>query len=156
SECVQPVGKFKNETAATFTMVHCGPTKQDAYETAARSFEWYPKHGGGLIASVAEWLEERRQDLGTYQDAAGPPQHPRGGALEHPNFDYIHSGRAGVGGDPGGGVETGRPYEAGGCDLLLCLVNPYDIPHEKVMESIELFGKHVIPEFDKEKAATAG
>jgi len=156
SECAQPVGKFKNETAATFTMVHCGPTKQDAYETAARSFEWYPKHGGGLIASVAEWLEERKQDLGTYQYAAGPLQHRRDGALEHLNFDYIHGVGAGVVGDPDECVETCRRYEAAGCDLLLCLVNPYDIPHEKVMESIELFGKHVIPEFDKEKAATAG
>jgi len=28
------------------------------------------------------------------------------------------------------------------------LVNPYDIPHDKVMQTIELLGKHVIPEFD--------
>ena len=41
----------------------------------------------------------------------------------------------------------GKRYEAVGCDLLLCLVNPYKIPHEKVMQSIELIGKHVIPEF---------
>jgi hypothetical protein len=26
-------------------------------------------------------------------------------------------------------------------------VNPYKIPHEKVMQSIELMGKHVIPAF---------
>ena len=33
-------------------------------------FEWYPEYGGGLIASVAEWQEERGvtgTDLGTYQ-----------------------------------------------------------------------------------------
>ena len=40
-----------------------------------------------------------------------------------------------------------KRYEAAGCDLLLCLVNPYKIPHEKVMQTIELMGKHVIPEF---------
>ncbi len=28
-------GKFKNETAATFTMVHCAPTKDEAYDVAA-------------------------------------------------------------------------------------------------------------------------
>jgi hypothetical protein len=32
-------------------------------------------------------------------------------------------------------------------DLLLCLVNPYKIPHEAVMQTIELMGKYVIPEF---------
>jgi hypothetical protein len=30
---------------------------------------------------------------------------------------------------------------------MLCLVNPYDIPHDKVMQSIELMGKEVIPHF---------
>ena len=31
--------------------------------------------------------------------------------------------------------------------LLLCLVNPYKIPHESVMQTIELMGTHVIPKF---------
>ena len=43
-------------------------------------------------------------------------------------------------------VAPGRS-EAVGCDLLLCLVNPLKIPHEKVMQSIELMGKYVLPEF---------
>jgi hypothetical protein len=30
---------------------------------------------------------------------------------------------------------------------LLCLVNPYEIPHEKVMQTIELMGRHVLPAF---------
>jgi hypothetical protein len=29
----------------------------------------------------------------------------------------------------------------------LCLVNPYSIPHDKVMQSIELLGEHVVPAF---------
>jgi hypothetical protein len=36
-----------------------------------------------------------------------------------------------------------------GCELLFCLLNPYKIPHEEVMHSIELLGTHVIPELDK-------
>ena len=70
AECEQPAGKFVNETAATFTMVLCAPTNEEATEVARESFEWYPKHGGGLIASVAEWQEERGVtggQLGTYQ-----------------------------------------------------------------------------------------
>ena len=34
-----------------------------------------------------------------------------------------------------------------GFDTLLCLVNPYRIPHEAVMETIELMGTEVIPKF---------
>jgi len=40
-----------------------------------------------------------------------------------------------------------KRYEAVGCELLFCLLNPYKIPLEEVMHSIELLGKHVIPEF---------
>jgi alkanesulfonate monooxygenase SsuD/methylene tetrahydromethanopterin reductase-like flavin-dependent oxidoreductase (luciferase family) len=147
AECAEPVGKFKNETAATFTMVHCAPTKDEAYDVARESFEWYPKAGARLIGSVAEWMEEKQQALGTYQYAADALQHDREGALDHLTFDYIHDAGAGVVGDPAECIETLKRYEAAGCDLLLCLVNPYDIPHEKVMQSIELLGKEVIPEF---------
>ena len=44
-------------------------------------------------------------------------------------------------------LEMCRLYEEAGIDLLLCLVNPYNIPHEAVMETIELMGTEVIPHF---------
>jgi alkanesulfonate monooxygenase SsuD/methylene tetrahydromethanopterin reductase-like flavin-dependent oxidoreductase (luciferase family) len=50
-------------------------------------------------------------------------------------------------GDPDRCIEICKRYEAVGCELLFCLLNPYKIPHEEVMRSIELLGKHVIPEF---------
>jgi hypothetical protein len=37
--------------------------------------------------------------------------------------------------------------ENAGVDLLLCLVNPHKIPHEKVMQTIERMGAEVIPAF---------
>ena len=33
-------------------------------------------------------------------------------------------------------------------DVLLCLVNPYKVPHDKLMQTIELMGKYVVPEFN--------
>jgi alkanesulfonate monooxygenase SsuD/methylene tetrahydromethanopterin reductase-like flavin-dependent oxidoreductase (luciferase family) len=147
AECVKPVGKFKNNQAATFTMVHCAPTKEEAYSVAKESFEWYPKAGASLIASVAEWMNETKQALGTYEYAASALQHKNEGAFEHLNFDYIHSAGAGVVGDPDECIETCKRYEAAGCDLLLCLVNPLKIPHDKVMQSIELMGREVLPAF---------
>ena len=53
-----------------------------------------------------------------------------------------------IAGDPDEVVERFKAYEATGCDLLLCLVNPYNISHEHVMETIELMGRYVIPEFE--------
>ncbi|MBV8957975.1 MAG: LLM class flavin-dependent oxidoreductase, partial [Actinobacteria bacterium] len=136
AECKEPAGKFVNDQAATFTMVHCAPTREEAYEVARESFEWYPQHGAHLIASVAEWMEGR--ELGTYAYTGEALKHEREGSFAHMNFDYLHSSGSGVVGDPDEVIEACRRYEQAGCDLLLCLLNPYKIPHEQVMRSIEL------------------
>jgi alkanesulfonate monooxygenase SsuD/methylene tetrahydromethanopterin reductase-like flavin-dependent oxidoreductase (luciferase family) len=146
AECAQPVGKFVNDQAATFTMVHCAPTNEQAAEDAAESFVWYVKHGAGLIASVAEMLEGK--DLGTYEYAAAPLKMEREGLFEHITFDFLRDSGSAVVGDPDQCIAAAKRYEAMGCDLLLCLVNPYKVPHDKVMQSIELLGKHVLPAFD--------
>ena len=52
--CTEPVGKFVNNRAATFTMVLCSESETEAWETARESFEWYPKKGARLIGSVAD------------------------------------------------------------------------------------------------------
>ncbi len=148
--CEQPAGKFVNDTAATFTMVLCAPTNEEATEVARESFEWYPKYGGGLIASVAEWQEERGitgDALGTYQYTGDALKHKRDGVMGQLTIDYLRDSGSAVMGDPDACIAAAKRYEAVGCDLLLCLVNPYKIPHEKVMQTIELMGKHVLPEF---------
>ncbi len=149
AECTQPAGKFRNETAATFTMVHCAPTAEEAKEVAKESFEWYPGYGGGLIASVAEWMEERNRtdDLDTYQYTADMLARKREGVMSHITIDYLMDSGSAVMGTPDQCIASAKKYEEVGCDLLLCLVNPLKIPHEKVMQSIELLGKHVLPEF---------
>ena len=65
------------------------------------------------------------------------------------SMDILQSLGACACGTPDDVVDICRRYEAAGVDLLLCLVNPYDIPHDKVMESLRLFGEHVIPYFKK-------
>ncbi len=60
-------------------------------------------------------------------------------------FDYLVESGACVVGDPERGLEIATRYKAADCDLLLCLLNPYKIPHLSVMRSIELLGEHVIP-----------
>jgi alkanesulfonate monooxygenase SsuD/methylene tetrahydromethanopterin reductase-like flavin-dependent oxidoreductase (luciferase family) len=145
AECANPVGKFVNSQAATFTMVHCAPTTEEAQEHAAESFVWYVKHGAALIGSVAELLEGK--DLGTYQYAAAPLQMEREGLFEHITFDFLRDSGSAVVGNPDQCIAAAKRYEAIGCDLLLCLVNPYKIGHEQVMQSIELLGKHVLPAF---------
>jgi alkanesulfonate monooxygenase SsuD/methylene tetrahydromethanopterin reductase-like flavin-dependent oxidoreductase (luciferase family) len=147
AECAKPVGRFKNERAATFTMVHVADTNQRAYDEAAESMVWYPKAATRFIGALADWMAS--EDLGSYQYALEAKKLHEGGLADRLGFDYIRDSGAAVVGDPDRAIELAKRYEAAGCELLFCLVNPYKIPHAAVMRSIELLGKHVIPEFDK-------
>jgi alkanesulfonate monooxygenase SsuD/methylene tetrahydromethanopterin reductase-like flavin-dependent oxidoreductase (luciferase family) len=145
--CTTPIGAFVNDRAATFTMALCSRDRQTAYDTARESFEWYPKTGARQIASMTDWMLENRQELGSYAYAADMKKIDDEGALDLLSLDYLVEANACVLGTPDDCIKTCRLYEEAGIDLLLCLVNPYKIPHEAVMETIELMGTEVIPHF---------
>jgi len=149
ADCKEPVGKFVNSTAATFTMVHCADTNERARAEAEESFVWYPKTAGRSIASLASWMAGEGKDLGNYAYAGDALKGEEAGFFDHLTMDYLYDSGAGVVGDPDRCIELCKRYEAVGCELLFCLLNPYKMTHEQVMHSIELLGTHVIPEFDK-------
>jgi alkanesulfonate monooxygenase SsuD/methylene tetrahydromethanopterin reductase-like flavin-dependent oxidoreductase (luciferase family) len=144
--CDKPLAKFMNNHVAAFTMVNCAPSKEESYEIAKSSFEWYPQQVLGMHAQMADWLEDMDGDLGTFDYLKYPREMVRKGEHKIP-FSRLRDSKAVICGDPDQVIETCRVYEQVGVDLLLCLVNPYAIPHEKAMQTIELMGKYVIPEF---------
>jgi alkanesulfonate monooxygenase SsuD/methylene tetrahydromethanopterin reductase-like flavin-dependent oxidoreductase (luciferase family) len=146
-KCETPIGKYVHNEAATFTMCLVAPNEADAREAARESFEWYPKVGARQIAAVAEWMAERQQELGNYDYAADMKAVADDGSLDLLSLEYLIESGACVLGTPDQAVEACRRYEEAGVDLLLCLVNPYKISHEQVMQTIELMGTHVISEF---------
>jgi alkanesulfonate monooxygenase SsuD/methylene tetrahydromethanopterin reductase-like flavin-dependent oxidoreductase (luciferase family) len=147
ARCTNPLASFVNNQAATFTMALCSRDEREAWDAARTSFEWYPKAGARQIAGVAEWMSERKQDLGNYGYAADMKRIDDDGSLDLLSLDYLVEAGACVLGTPEQCLEACKKYEEAGVDLLLCLVNPYDIPHESVMQTIELMGKEVIPHF---------
>jgi len=60
-------------------------------------------------------------------------------------FELLDDMDAVIVGDPETCIRKVRRYREAGCDQLLCLMQPYRIPPEKVMKSIDLFGRYVIP-----------
>jgi alkanesulfonate monooxygenase SsuD/methylene tetrahydromethanopterin reductase-like flavin-dependent oxidoreductase (luciferase family) len=144
-EQAEPIGKVANGRAATFTMVHCAETAAEARANAAESFEWYARRGVEQIATLGHWQQELHHDLATYQYTKAMAQID----TKFLTFDFLESTGACIVGDPERCIETARRYRAAGCDILLCLVQPWKIPHEKVMKSIELLGKHVIPALER-------
>jgi len=145
--CATPLGAFVNNHAATFTMALCAPDRQQALDAARQSFEWYPAKGARQIATLTYWMAERHQDLGTYSYAADLKKTEDAGLLDLISLEYLVEANACVLGTPEECVAMCRLYEEAGIDLLLCLVNPYNVPHETVMQTIELMGTEVIPKF---------
>ena len=141
-----PVGKFVNDRAATFTMVHCAPTKERGVRRRRRVVRLVrparrPAHRLGRRAARGQGPRHLPVRRRAARSTTGPAR-----SASSTSTTSTSIGSAVVG-DPDECIETAKRYEAAGCDLLLCLVNPYKIPHEKVMRSIELIGKHVIPAF---------
>ena len=60
-----------------------------------------------------------------------------------------------IAGNPDSCIEALKKHEATGIDQMMIMMQTETIPHEKVMESIELFGKYVIPEFNKTEKVTS-
>jgi alkanesulfonate monooxygenase SsuD/methylene tetrahydromethanopterin reductase-like flavin-dependent oxidoreductase (luciferase family) len=145
--CEKPIGAFVNNQAATFTMAICAPDRDEAIANARESFEWYPKAGSRAIASLTDWMAERKEDLGTYSYAADMKSRDDQGLLDLMRLEYLTDSNACILGTPDECIESCRAYEEAGVDLLLCLVNPYKISHEAVMQTIELMGTEVIPKF---------
>jgi alkanesulfonate monooxygenase SsuD/methylene tetrahydromethanopterin reductase-like flavin-dependent oxidoreductase (luciferase family) len=146
--CKKPLGAAVNDRAACFTMVNCAATKQASYDASRESFQWYAKRSAELVSSVPLWLEEMKAEAdGTYAYLEEARKAVEQRLHELASLEALLAMNAVIAGDPDEVVERCRAYEATGADLLLCLVNPYKIPHEQVMQTIELMGKHVIPEF---------
>jgi alkanesulfonate monooxygenase SsuD/methylene tetrahydromethanopterin reductase-like flavin-dependent oxidoreductase (luciferase family) len=137
----EPIGRFVNARAATFTMVHCAETTKEAVADARESFAWYAQTGVRQIQTLGQWQIELEKEYATYE-------YTKPIAEMDPSFltfDFLEQTGACVVGDPERCIETARRYQAAGCELLLCLVQPHAIPQDKVMRSIELLGEHVLP-----------
>jgi alkanesulfonate monooxygenase SsuD/methylene tetrahydromethanopterin reductase-like flavin-dependent oxidoreductase (luciferase family) len=127
-------------------MVNCASTKEASYDASRGAYEWYAKHAVNGAAEFSDWLEERSGRLGTYGYTDRMRAAAQSGRADVAlTFDKMMGNNSVIAGDPDEVIERARQYGDAGVDELLCLFNPYDIPHENVMASIRLLGEHVLP-----------
>ncbi len=135
----RPAGAFTNNQAATFTLVYCAPTNEEARADAAEACVWYSRRAVELPWKLAESTGEA-----TYQYFRDTWEKI---PLERVTFDWLNERDMVIVGDPATCIEKVQKYQAAGIDQLLCHMQTYNIPHEKVMRSIRLFAEHVLPHF---------
>ena len=61
-----------------------------------------------------------------------------------------------IGGDPESCIRTIKQFEDIGVDQLTMLIQTETVPHEQVVKSLEMFGKHVLPAFRQPASAVTG
>jgi hypothetical protein len=170
----KPVGKVINDQWLSATMGLCGRDNQAARELAAKSLRTFFGPDRPYLKDQTHLYEQLVESWG------GVPEHltanfarylKRDGAAGAPEVDL--SGGSGqiasalwnqidadtlvdrgvlVAGDPESCLKSIAIHEAAGVDELQFLMATETVAHEKVMSSIELFGKYVIPELKKRTA----
>lgn len=144
----KPVGATVNNQAATFTLVHCAETDEQAIAEAERGFLSYVH---AQIASTGPVLEARRSGRSPDEIAADPTfevQEYEGVDLRTVDMKFLIDNGMCVVGSPDSCIkQIERIKREADLDKLLCMMQFWSLPHEKTMRAIELFGKYVIPHF---------
>ncbi len=136
--CTKPIGAQKHFGAATFTMVHCAETDREARENAAESIMWYTRYAWDLIIELAKKSQAPSYAYTQKMYDLDPAKI---------TFDFLDQNDMIIVGSPETCIKKIKRYQENGMTQLLCFMQIYKIPHQKIMDSIRLFGKHVIPYF---------
>ena len=166
-----PVGAEVNNQWANSTLGYCGEDNKEARELVTRSIKTflgpdkpYVQDQRDVYAKllenwggVPEHLRGNFKSLGDVKldDTENPESYVKGYGYEtivHRAWDEMDADTLCdrgviIGGDPESCIKAIKKHEEVGCDQLMILIQSETIPHEKVMKSIEMFGKYVLPEF---------
>ena len=133
-----PVGSFVNDQVAALCIVHCGEDGEEARRVGGPEGAWFVQMAENLYAP---WAGREVPD--SYKFAVDAIQTER---VDKTAQDHLDSGAFAMG-TPDEIIEVMKKYQEAGVDQVLCFVQPGNLPHTKIMDSIKLMGKHVIPYF---------
>jgi alkanesulfonate monooxygenase SsuD/methylene tetrahydromethanopterin reductase-like flavin-dependent oxidoreductase (luciferase family) len=136
SECTDPVGQFVNDNAMVTSGVYCASDRERAREQATR-------FGANYLITMVALYHDTMPRPGVPMWPAAPPT-PSADDLDM----LIRDGFL-LCGTPEEICEQLDTHVRTGVDQL-CFGVPNGLEQEESLEMIELFGKEVIPEFDKD------
>jgi alkanesulfonate monooxygenase SsuD/methylene tetrahydromethanopterin reductase-like flavin-dependent oxidoreductase (luciferase family) len=169
-----PVGKLVNDQWLSATMAFCDHDNKTARELAARSlrtffgpdrpylkdqthlYEQLVESWGGvpdhLKANFARYLKTDGAEGAPVVDLSGGSGQIATALWNQIDADTLVDRGVLVAGDPESCLRSIAIHEEAGVDELQFLMATESVPHERVMSSIEMFGRHVIPELKKQPA----
>ena len=172
-----PVGAVINDQWASSTLGVCLEDNKEAREMGARSIKNffgpnrpYVQDQKDVYARLLEqWggiPDHLSQNFSRYVEVSdkevpdGALDLSGGGSIAHKiwndlDADTLSDRAVIIAGDPDSCIEALKKHEATGVDQMMIMMQTESVPHDKVMKSIELFGKYVIPEFKKSEEMAA-
>jgi alkanesulfonate monooxygenase SsuD/methylene tetrahydromethanopterin reductase-like flavin-dependent oxidoreductase (luciferase family) len=150
-EC-EPVGSFVNDRVAAATIAVCAPTREEAKQTAKEAIDFTTRKGAELFTPFAKQEVKGYEYYKKMAEAAVALGDYR---LSMEDLDKRIEAGAVMVGDPEDCIKVAKMYESAGTDLILMLVQVGSVPHEKVMQTIELIAKYVAPKFKNGTRAAA-
>jgi alkanesulfonate monooxygenase SsuD/methylene tetrahydromethanopterin reductase-like flavin-dependent oxidoreductase (luciferase family) len=147
----EQVGAFKNEQVGAFTLVACDENRQAARDLGGENGLWYFETIKKIYNPV--WQGKSLDDIPpSYRwHAQNVTQAERLRTQDKLDYNALIDSGAFCMGNPDDCIRAIERYEAAGADQLLAFVQIGRIPHERIMNTLRLFGKYVIPHF-QEKA----
>ncbi len=137
-EHANPVGSFVNDQVAALCVIHVGEDDEEARRVAAPEGAWFVNFAEKLYAP---WQGRAVPD--SYKFSVNAVQTER---IKMTADDHLASGAFAMG-NPDTVIEVIKGYQDVGVDQILCFMQMGNLPHTKTMDSIKLFGRHVIPHF---------
>ena len=154
--CCGEDNKEARELCALSLKTFFGPDKPyirdriNAYEELLEAWGGVPEH---LKADFGRWLRQSDEAHKTQAQQAGISLDSGPGAARaafaQMDADTLCDRGVIIAGDPDSCIKGVQLYEDIGVDQVILIMQTETIPHERVLQSIEMFGKHVLPAFGK-------
>ena len=179
-EKAKPVGAFVNDQFGVLIHAYCGEDNSEARDLCTRSLKTFMGPGKPYTSGQQEIYEHLLKAWGGVPDHLKDrfSRHIRSSDQEHKDIatesglsldgglgtalaainlldaDTLCERGVMIAGDPESCIRNIKQFEEIGIDQLVMIMQTETVPHENVMKSIEMFGKHVIPTFRQAKAPT--
>jgi alkanesulfonate monooxygenase SsuD/methylene tetrahydromethanopterin reductase-like flavin-dependent oxidoreductase (luciferase family) len=135
------VGGFVNDAVAPATVMYCAEDEREALEMGGVAALWY---GAQTAKLFAPWMGKDVEGYRYYTELVHDPEFL---AQFQVPFEERLRDEYSLVGTPDKVAQGVQSYVDIGADQIICLVQAGRIPHERIMDSLRLFGTEVIPRF---------
>ena len=144
----RPVGQTVNNQVSMNIMGLVGDDPHETEEIAREAVLWYVRKGFELVSTVAAsgQTDESYKYLAT-ASRFDPAQ------ITRDYYQFLKEGDLVAVGAASEALRVARRYLETGADQVLFFLQYGAIPHDRILRSIELIGKHVIPEIHSWKTS---